>query len=58
MHIDDAGNVTTIVEFTPETSAKEYVTKTVSLKSGQNRLKIVGYGCKDVEVKMVSPELQ
>lgn len=58
VHIDDAGNVTTIVEFTPETSTKEYVTKTVSLKSGQNRLKIVGYGCEGIEMKMVSPEFQ
>lgn len=58
VHIDDAGNVTTIVEFTPETSAKEYVTQTVSLKSGQNRLKIVGYDCKDIELKMLSPEFK
>ena len=58
VHIDDAGNVTTIVEFTPETSEKEYVKKTISLKSGQNRLKIVGYGCEGIEMKMVSGEFQ
>ncbi len=57
VHIDDEGNVTTIIECSPETSTDEYVTKTVSLKSGRNRLKIVGYDCIDMELEMLSPDL-
>ena len=56
VHIDDAGNVTTVIECLPETSTDGFVTKTISLKSGLNRLKIVGYDCKDVELKMLFKE--
>jgi len=37
----------------PETSTDEFITKTVSLKSGKNRLKIVGYYCEDIDLKMI-----
>lgn len=53
VHIDAEGNVTTVIECVPETSTDGVVTKTVSLKSGKNRLKIVGYDCEDVELKML-----
>ena len=56
VHIDDDGNVTTVIECLPETSTDGFVTKTISLKSGLNRLKIVGYDCKDVELKMLFKE--
>ena len=56
VHIDDDGNVTTIIECLPETSTDGFVTKTISLKSGLNRLKIVGYDCEDVELKMLFKE--
>lgn len=57
VHIDEDGNVTTLIECTPDTSTAEYVTKTVSLKSGQNRLKIIGYDCETIDFKMMVPEL-
>lgn len=56
VHVDGEGNVTTLVECTPDTSTEGFVTKTVSLSSGQNRLKIVGYDCEDVELTMLFDE--
>ncbi len=56
VHIDADGNVTTVLECVPEASTEELVTKTVSLKSGKNRLKIVGYDCEDVELQMLFEE--
>lgn len=53
VHIDADDNVTIVIECTPETSTEEYVTKTVTMKKGKNRLKIVGYGCEDLELKML-----
>lgn len=53
VHIDADGNVATLIECTPETATEGYVTKTVSLTSGQNRLKIVGFDCKDIDLKML-----
>lgn len=58
VHIDDDGNVTTVIECTPETTTDGFVTKTLSLSSGQNRLKIVGYGCEDIEFEMLFTEPQ
>lgn len=53
VHIDADDNVTIVIECTPETSTEEYVTKTVTMKKGKNRLKIVGYDCEDLELKML-----
>lgn len=53
VHVDSEGSVTTVIECMPETSTDGFVTKTVSLKSGKNRLKIVGYDCEDVELKVL-----
>lgn len=53
VHIDADGNVTTLIECTPETSTVGYVTKTVSMKSGENRLKIVGFDCENIDLKML-----
>lgn len=53
VYIDDEGNVITVIECTPETTTDGYVSKAVSLKKGQNRLKIVGYDCEDIEVEML-----
>ena len=58
VHIDSEDNVTTVIECLPETSTDGFVTETVSLKSGKNRLRIVGYDCKDIELEMLSAELQ
>ena len=53
VHIDADGNVTTLIECTPETSTDGYVTKTISMPSGQNRLKIVGFDCENIDLKML-----
>ena len=53
VHIDGDGNVTTVIECSPESSTDGFVTKTISLKSGENRLKIVGYDCEDIDLKML-----
>lgn len=53
VHIDAEGNVKTIMECIPETCTDEFVSKTVSLTKGKNRIKIVGYDCEDVELKML-----
>lgn len=53
VHIDADGNVTTLIECTPETITDGYVTKTVSMTSGQNRLKIVGFDCENIDLKML-----
>ncbi len=50
VHIDDHSNVTTIMECPPEPTADEVVTRTVSCKSGQNRFKLVGYDCEDIDL--------
>ena len=56
VHVDAKGNVTTVMECLPEDSTDGFITKTVSLKSGENRLKIVGYDCEDVDLKMLFEE--
>ena len=53
VHVDAEGNVITIIECSPETVTDGFVTKTFSLKSGKNRLKIVGSDCEDVELTML-----
>lgn len=54
--IDKDDHVTTIIECTPENDTEETVTKTVPLKSGRNRIKVVGYECKDIKVELMSCE--
>lgn len=53
VHVDEEGNVTTIIECSPETTPAGFVTRKVSFKSGNNRLKVVGYDCEDMELKML-----
>ncbi len=53
VHIDADGNVTTLIECTPETSTDGYVTETVSMPSGENRLKIVGFDCENIDLEML-----
>lgn len=56
VYIDSEDNVTTMIECLPETSTDGFVTKRLLLKSGKNRLKIVGYDCEDIDLKMVFTE--
>ena len=56
VYIDSEDHVTTLIECLPETSTDGFVTKTLSLKSGNNRLKIVGYDCENIDLKMLFAE--
>lgn len=53
VHIDAEGNVTTLIECKPESSTDGYITKTVSMTAGMNRLKIVGFDCENIDLKML-----
>lgn len=53
VHVDKDGNVTTVLECTPETVASGSVTKTILLKKGDNRIKVVGFDCKDMKLIML-----
>lgn len=52
VHIDDDGNVSTIVECTSDSIVDQTTEYTVSMKEGSNRLKIVGYDCQDIDFHM------
>lgn len=52
VHIDNDNNVTTVIECVPDTSTDGFITKTISLKNGQNRLKLVGYDCENIDIKI------
>ena len=54
--VDESGNVSTILERLPENSAEEIITKSVTLKEGKNRIKIVGYNCEDVDLQLLFEE--
>ena len=56
VHIDKDGNITTVIECTPDNSTDGFVTETISLKSGKNRLKLVGYDCENIDLKIEVPE--
>lgn len=53
VHIDADGNVTTLIECTPDTSTDGYLTKTVSMTPGVNKLKLVGFDCENIDLKML-----
>ncbi len=57
VHIDAAGNVTTLLECTPEATAEQAVNMTIGLSAGENRLKIVGSGCENVHMIMLSDDI-
>lgn len=54
VHVDEKGNVTTLVECNTDTSAA--VIKTVSLQKGRNDIKFVGYDCEALDLKMYFEE--
>lgn len=51
VYVDDEGNITTIIECSPEDCTDGYITKNLSLKKGKNRIKIVGYDCRNIDLK-------
>lgn len=56
VYIDCNNNVTVLIECSQNISNEQTATKTVSLTSGLNRLKIVGYDCKDIDLKILFDE--
>lgn len=52
VHIDQEGNVTTIAECAPDSGIKEMTPCTIPMKEGKNRLKMVGYGCQDIDFQL------
>lgn len=53
VHVAEDGTVTTILACTPETAADKAVTKSVAMKKGRNKLKLVGYDCKDIALTLL-----
>lgn len=56
VYIDCNDNVTVLIECSQNDSNEQTATKTVSLTSGLNRLKIVGFDCKDIDLKILFDE--
>ncbi len=56
VYIDCNNNVTVLIECSQNISNEQTATKTVSLTIGLNRLKIVGYDCKDIDLKILFDE--
>ena len=52
VQIDEDGNVSMVVECTPDSEVNELTTYSIQLKEGKNRLKFVGYDCKNVTFYM------
>lgn len=49
-------HVTTMMECTSDNCVDDYVVKTVFLKKGINRIKIVGYECEDIVLELLSQD--
>ena len=56
VHIDSGNYVKTIAECTPQTCTDGFIQCDIPLDEGLNRLKLVGYGCKDVKLNIVFPK--
>lgn len=52
VYIDCYNNITVLAECSHDISNEQNVTKTISLTNGLNRLKIVGYDCEDIDLKI------
>ena len=58
VYVDEEGYVTTIIECTSDNCVDEEVVKTVSLKKGLNRIKIVGHECKNIDLELLSSDFE
>ena len=56
VYIDADNNITVLLECSQNDPNEQKATKTVSLTNGLNRLKIVGYDCRDVDLKILFDE--
>lgn len=57
VHVDAAGNVTTLLECEPGSITDGAEEKTVALSEGKNRFKLVGYDCQNVDLLMLSEDI-
>lgn len=55
-YIDADGNVITLAESAEEGKTELDTTESVWLKKGKNRFKVVGYDCRDLDVKLLFEE--
>lgn len=53
VHVDEEGNVTTLLECTPETAPEGSVLLSVSMPAGRNKFKVVGYDCENLTCEFV-----
>lgn len=51
-------HVTTMMECTSDNCVDDYVVKTVSLKKGLNRMKVVGYECENIDLELLAPDFE
>lgn len=56
VYIDCDNNIIVLVECSQDDSTKQSGTKTISFTSGQNQLKIVGYDCENLSLKLYFQE--
>ncbi len=56
VYIDCDNNITVLIECSQNDADEHITTKTVSLTRGLNRFKIVGYDCKDIDLKILFDE--
>ena len=56
VHIDCNNNITDLIECSEDSSNEQTATKTVFFTSGINRLKLVGYDCKGIDLKIIFDE--
>lgn len=54
--VDADGSVTVLAERQGGEASKEPVSCTVTLKKGYNKIKLVGYDCKGVDLELLYPE--
>ena len=53
VYIDAGGTITNLLESTTEGTVGIAETKNVLLKNGENRFKVVGYDCRDLDVELL-----
>ena len=56
VHIDSDNRITVVAECLQNQSNKQCVTKSLSFTSGLNRFKLVGYDCKEIDLKLFFDE--
>lgn len=53
VYVDAEGTITTLVESIAEGTTEIETTESVLLKTGENRFKVVGYDCRDLDVELL-----